>query len=275
MVRPKAKRAEARYLKERYKTSSSRVCRLLGLRRSTFDYHEHPRDDSELSTALIDLAGDNKRFGHPRLFVLLKREKGIVVNHKRSERIYQKLGLQISSRKRKKLGQGRSAPLAVPYGNENVLALDFVFDYVESGRRLKVLTMVDECSKISPGILVSQSIRGDDLGGFIEFCCKKLPKVIRVDQGTEFTSRAFLDWAYRNNIKLDFTRVRKPNQVIESFNSRLRDECLNEHVFFGLEDAVEKIDKWHHQYNYFNPHSSLGMLTPMEFASKDQSMLCA
>jgi putative transposase len=276
VVGPKLKRETARYVQQKYATSASRTCRVLGLARSTFDYEEHPRDDSEVADALTDLAGQNKRFGHPRLFVLLRREKKIEVNHKRSERIYQNLGLQIKNRKRKKLGSsGRKVEPITPYGSGDVLAIDFVFDYIESGRRLKTLTIVDEKTKISPALLVAHSIRGKDLGPFIELACEILPKVIRVDQGTEFTSRAFLDWAYKNDVQLEFTRVRKPNQLIESFNSRFRDECLNEHLFHDLEDAIEKVNQWHYRYNNFNPHSSLGMMTPAEFARRSESMLIA
>lgn len=276
MVGPELKREIAVYAAKKYTVTASRVCRILGLARSSFDYKKHPRDDSEVSAALKDLAENNKRFGHPRLFVLLKRDKGIHVNHKRSERIYQAERLQIKNRKRKKLGGGaRKVHPIVPYGVGDVLAIDFVFDYLESGRRLKTLTMVDEKTKISPALLVVHSIRGLDLGPFNELACEKLPKVIRVDQGTEFTSRAFLDWAYKKGIQLEFTRVRKPNQVIESFNSRFRDECLNEHLFYDLEDAREKINEWHDRYNNHNPHSTLGMMTPLEFAEKNGPMLIA
>lgn len=276
MVGPKLKRETARYVQQKYAISASRICRVLGLARSTFDYKEHPRDDSEVANALQELANENKRFGHPRLFILLKREKKIEVNHKRSERIYQVLGLQIKNRKRKKLGGGRiNVGPITPYGAGDVIAIDFVFDYIECGRRLKTLTIVEEQTKLSPALLVAHSIRGKDLGPFIELACEKLPKVIRVDQGTEFTSRAFLDWAYKNGIQLEFTRVRKPNQLIESFNSRFRDECLNEHLFYDLEDAITKVNEWHDRYNNFNPHSSLGMMTPAEFARRSESMLIA
>lgn len=276
MVGPNPKREAAVYVAKKHSVSASRACRVLGLARSTFDYKEHPRDDSPVVDALKDLAENNKRFGHPRLFLLLKRDKGIFVNHKRSERIYQSLKLQIKNRKRKKLGgETRKVQPLIPYGVGDVLAIDFVFDYLVSGRRLKTLTMVDEKAKISPALLVAHSIRGIHLGPFIELACEKLPRVIRVDQGTEFTSRAFLDWAYRKNIHLEFTRVRKPNQVIESFNSRFRDECLNEHLFYDLDDAKEKINEWHDRYNNHNPHSSLGMMTPNEFAEKNETMLLA
>ncbi|RYZ80018.1 MAG: transposase [Proteobacteria bacterium] len=105
----------------------------------------------------------------------------------------------------------------------------------------------------------------------------KYPKILRVDQGTEFTSRALLDWAYRNGVELQFTRVRQPNQLIEPFNSRVRDEFLNEHAFFSLQDAREKIEQWqwHWRYNNFNPHSALGMKTPMEFAKQNEVMLAS
>lgn len=276
MVGPKSKREAAKVAVQKFKMSASRACELLGLRRSTFDYKEHPRDDSKLIGALKELANDNKRFGHPRLHILLKREKNIIVNHKHSHRVYKNQELQIKNRKRKKLGATtRKVIPLVPYGTGDVLAIDFVFDYIESGRRLKILTMVDEHLKISPGILVSHSIRGCDLGPFIEMACDKLPKVIRVDQGTEFTSRAFLDWAYKKGIQLNFTRVRKPNQLIESFNSRLRDECLNENLFHDLGNGIEKINLWHYKYNNFNPHSGLGMLTPVEFAKSKETMLTA
>lgn len=267
MVRPSVKKKYALYLRKEYEVSASRACRTVGLSRATFDYKEHSRDDSEVEERLTKLAHEHRRFGHPRLHVLLRRE-GLIINHKRSERIYKKLKLKLKRRKRKKLGVGRSQVNVTPYGSKQVLAIDFVFDYIESGRKLKVLTMVDEYSKVSAGILIGHSIRGVHLGEFIELAMPVLPKVIRVDQGTEFTSRAFLDWSYKNNIQLDFTRVKKPNQVIESFNSRLRDECLNEHLFFSLKDAEEKINRWHEKYNNFNPHSSLGMLTPNEFVMK-------
>lgn len=257
----------AKYLIKQYKVSVRRACKTLGLARSSFDYKDHPRDNSKLEKRILELSQEHRRFGHPRLHVLLKRE-GFKINHKRSERIYKYLNLKIKRRKRKKLGVGRAAIHPTPYGQSDVIAIDFVFDYLESGQRLKVLTIVDEFTTISPALLVAHSIKGIDLGPFIEFVMPKLPKIIRVDQGTEFTSRAFLDWSYKNEIKLDFTRVKKPNQIIESFNSRFRDECLNEHVFFNLEDAEGKINIWHEKYNNFNPHSSLGMLTPNEFVLK-------
>jgi len=275
VVRPKDRRTEALYLVDKYKKARARCCRLLGLSSSTFTYTATPREDGPIRDKLVALAGDNKRFGHPRLFVLLKHDMP-EVNHKRSHRIYTELELQIERRKRKKLGTHHRLPPTRASGPNQVWAIDFMFDYLETGRRLKTLTIVDEYSKISPGVLVDHSIRGVDVTEFLDYLASgAYPTIIRTDQGTEFTSRAMLDWAYRHNIRLEFTRVRKPNQVVEAFNSRVRDECLNEHVFFTLEDAREKIDHWHWRYNNINPHSALGMKSPLEFAKEQETMLAS
>lgn len=275
MVRPKERRAEALYLAGKYKATKAKCCRLLGLSISTMSYDEKPNTDGPVRDKLMHLAGQNKRFGHPRLFVLLKQDMP-EVNHKRSHRIYTELDLQLERRKRKKLGTHHRLPPTRATEPDQVWAIDFMFDYLETGRRLKVLNIVDECSKISPGVLVEHSIRGTDVTRFLDHVAGgNYPKIIRVDQGTEFTSRAMLDWAYRRNIRLEFTKVRKPNQVIEAYNSRVRDECLNEHVFFDLEDAREKVDDWHWRYNNINPHSALGMKSPIGFAKEREIMLAS
>jgi putative transposase len=274
-VRPSERRTEGEYLIERHKAPKARVCRLLGLSQSTLCYQPKQKNDQHISERLKALAGKHQRFGHPRIFVLLKREMP-EVNHKRSRRVYRDLRLQIGRRKRKKLGAYPRLPATKAMAPNQIWAIDFMFDYAESGRRIKALTIVDEFAKLSPGILVDYSIRGVDVVDFLDHLAEgTYPKAIRVDQGSEFTSRAMLDWAYRRNITLEFTRVRKPNQIIESFNSRVRDECLNEHVFFSLEDVRNKIDEWHWNYNNFNPHSSLGMKTPVEFAMEQKSMLAS
>lgn len=275
MVKPKDRREAALYLAKKHEVSRARSSRLLGLKLSTLSYKPVVKDDTALSMKIKELAGRHKRFGHPRLFVVLKKEMP-EVNHKRSHRVYKSLELQIGKRKRKKLGTYNRLPATEPIEANHVWAIDFMFDYLETGRRLKVLNIVDEFSKISPGVLVAHSIRGSDVTEYLNHIANGVyPKIIRVDQGTEFTSRAMLDWAYSHNITLEFTKVRKPNQVIESYNSRMRDECLNEHVFFDLPDAREKIETWNWDYNNFNPHSSLGMKSPIEFAKERQKMLAS
>lgn len=188
MVRPKDRKQEAQHLVEKYKKPRARCCRLLGLSVSTFSYREHPRDDEPVRCKILHLAGENRRFGHPRIFVLLKQLMP-EVNHKRSHRIYTDLELQLERRKRKKLGDHRRLPPTRATEPDQVWAIDFMFDYLETGRRLKTLTVVDECSRISPGILVDHSIRGIDVTRFLDHLVSgKYPQIIRIDQGTEFTS---------------------------------------------------------------------------------------
>ena len=275
MVKPKERREAALYLAKKHGVSRARLSRLLGLKLSTLSYNPVVKDDSDLSTKIKDLAEKHKRFGHPRLFVVLKRDLP-EVNHKKSHRIYKELGLQIGKRKRKKLGTYSRLPTTEAAEPNHIWAIDFMFDYLETGRRLKILNIIDEFSKISHGVLITHSICGGDVTEYLDHLADgEYPKIIRVDQGTEFTSRAMLDWAYKHNVALEFTKVRKPNQVIEAYNSRMRDECLNEHVFFDLPDAREKIELWHWDYNNFNPHSSLGMKSPIEFAKERQKMLAS
>lgn len=276
-MRPEAKREAAQYLLQDYSVSRSRACLVLRLNRSTFDYGPKVFSSEEvrLRDRMRELARDNRRYGLPRIHYLLKREK-LVSNKKRTERIYREEKLQLKHRKRKKLGSViRIARPRASFPNE-VWSMDFVHDRRESGRSLRMLTIVDDLTKESPGILVASSISGVDATEFLDSLAV-LPRRFRLDNGTEWTSRAFLDWAYTRGIEIEFIRPGKPteNAYIESFNSRLRDECLNEHVFFSLEDAHMKINSWRRKYNEERPHSSLGMKTPKEFAEELKAVLLA
>ena len=145
----------------------------------------------------------------------------------------------------------------------------FVFDRFESNRSLKCLTIVDHCTKRSPGLLVAYSIPSRDMIKFFE-SLPKLPKKLRCDNGPEMSSREFMDWAYKNNIAIEYIQPGKPiqNAYAESFNSRFRDECLNEELFHDLADAQKKIEKWRRYDNEERPHSSIGMKTPLDFESE-------
>jgi len=151
---------------------------------------------------------------------------------------------------------------------DEVWSIDFVFDWLMTGRRLKCLTIIDDFTKESVGILVGHSIGGEKLGEFMDTTGRR-PARIRSDNGPEFVSMAFLDWLGLRGIRHELITPGKPNEnaMIESFNSRFRDECLNEHVFRSLEDAKRKIEDWRKEYNELHPHSSLGMRSPSEFAS--------
>jgi putative transposase len=147
-----------------------------------------------------------------------------------------------------------------------IWSFDFVFDRVENNRSLKILTIVDDCSKRSPGLLPAYGITAGKMISFFE-SLPHLPKKLRCDNGPEMSSKEFMDWAFRRNIVIEYIQPGKPvqNAYIESFNSRLRDECLNEELFHDLADAEKKIEKWRRYYNEERPHSSIEMKTPLEF----------
>jgi putative transposase len=157
-------------------------------------------------------------------------------------------------------------PFAKASKPNEIWSFDFVHDYVETERRLKCLTIVDDCSKRSPGIWADYSITARDLTNFFD-TLPRLPAKLRCDNGPEMSSREFMDWARRRNIEIEFIEPGKPiqNAYVESFNSRFRDECLNEEIFLDLTDAKKKIEKWRRQYNEKRPHTSLNMKTPQQF----------
>ena len=143
-------------------------------------------------------------------------------------------------------------------------------DQLYDGRRIRLLTIVDNHTRESLAIQVGQRIRGQEVVAVLERISDEhgLPKAIQVDNGPEFISKDVDLWAYWNKVKLDFSRPGKPtdNAFIESFNARFRQECLNEHWFLNLEDAEEKIEAWREDYNEYRPHSSLGNIPPSSFA---------
>jgi len=215
------------------------------------------------------LAAKRRKFGLPRLHFFLKQE-GLVRAKSRSERIYRSLGLQIKRRrKRAKLGPIVRVPLAKAVAPNEIWSFDFMYDYTDPKRRLKILTIVDDFSKKCPGLLADYSIPSGAMIAFFE-SLSNLPKRLRCDNGTEMTSIEFLAWAHKRKISIDYIDPGKPNQnaYIESFNSRLRDEHLTEEVFLDLEDAKRKIEKWRREYNQIRPHSALGMKTPNQFEAE-------
>ena len=164
----------------------------------------------------------------------------------------------------------------MPVGPTERWSMDFVHDALADGRTFRVLTVVDQWSRQSPILEVASSLSGATVGSALDrvLAAGALLRSITVDHGTEFMSRALEDWAYQRGVQLDFIRPGKPveNAFIESFNGRLRDECLNVHQFTSIEDAKAKIEAWRVDYNQRRPHSSLGHLTPNEFVAQRQAV---
>ena len=202
---------------------------------------------------------------------MLKRE-GLVINHKRTERLYREEGLSLKVRKRKKRTAVTRVELPKASKPNQRWSMDFVQDQLADGRRFRTLTIVDAFTRECPALEVDTSIGGKRVARVLDKLAflRGLPEVITVDNGPEFTSNALDAWAYSNNVKMDFIRPGKPveNAFIESFNGKFRDECLNENWFGSLQEAREVIEAWRIDYNRHRPHSSLNDMTPWEYAGK-------
>src|SRR5262249_43935649 len=208
------------------------------------------------------------RYGYRRIQVLLRRE-GWAVNTKRVYRLYREMGLQLRNKtpKRRVRTKLREDRQSATQANET-WAMDFVHDQLATGRKLRVLTIIDTFSRYSPAIEPRFNFRGADVVQILEDVGRQLgfPKALRVDQGTEFVSRDLDLWAYQRGVTLDFSRPGKPtdNAFIESFNGKFRAECLNAHWFMRLDDARRKCEAWRRDYNEERPHSSIGNKAPIE-----------
>ena len=263
---PRARKEAALYASTKHDLSSRQVSRFLGIARTTLSYTHRPKNDEAIESRMKFLAGRHRRWGLLKIHNLLWREKLVAKSKSKSERIYKKLRLQIKTRRRQKLPKVVRVPFEPATKPNEIWSFDFIHDYFETNRRLKCLTIVDDCSKRSPGLFPAYSITSRDMIDFFD-SLPKLPSRLRCDNGPEMSSREFMDWATRRNIEIEFIEPGKPiqNAYIESFNSRFRNECLNEELFFDLEDARRKIERWRRVYNEKRPHSSLGMKTPKEF----------
>lgn len=219
---------------------------------------------------LRDLSTEYPRYGYLTLHGLLKAE-GLVVKRKRTYRIYTEEGLQVRTKKRKKLVRPR-VPMSVPSKANERWSLDFVSDQLSTGRRIRVLNVVDDFTRECVGQLVDVSISGMRMTRYLEAVCSQRgqPSIIVCDNGPELTSKAMFFWTQSRHIKLQFIQPGKPTQnaFVESFNGKFRDNCLNQFWFQNLEDARSKISDWREHYNEVRPHSSLGYVPPAEYARK-------
>lgn len=225
--------------------------------------------DAAVRQRLRELAAEYMRYGYRRLTVLLRRE-GLIINRKRVYRLYREERLAARVRKRRRVHIGAPVVGAPAAANER-WSIDFVQDCLASGRVIRALTIVDDCTRECPGIEVDTSISGYRVTRVLERIGteRRLPKEIVLDNGPEFRSRALTSWCEQRGIRLHFIEKGKPvqNAYVESFNGRLRDECLNANWFVSLPDARRIIERWRQEYNGARPHSSLGYLPPTEFAA--------
>ncbi len=253
--------------------SIRRACSVIMFDPTSYRYKSRRPDQAALEQRIKEICQTRVRFGYRRIHVLLRRE-GWKVNIKKTRRIYKELGLQLRNKHPKrrvkaKLREDREEAV----GPNDVWAMDFVHDQLATGRKMRVLTMIDTFSRYVPILDPRFSYRGEDVVKTLDRVCKEIgyPKTIRVDQGSEFISRDMDLWAYHNGVTLDFSRPGKPtdNAFIESFNGRFRAECLNAHWFLSLSDAAEKLEAWRRDYNEQRPHGAIGNKVPIELMKSE------
>jgi putative transposase len=253
---------------EQFAMSERRACRLVELDRSSYRYEARADHNAELREELVNLARQKPRYGYRRLHVLLSK-RGHSASAQRIYRLYREERLMVRRLRRKRLVRPASEGRLLLRSNQE-WAVDFACDALATGRGIRILAILDaftrECLtlEVDTGLSSQRVIRA--LEQAIEH--RGLPESIRCDNGPELTSRHFLGWCEERKIQLIHIQPGRPmqNGHVESFNGRLRDECLNASWFRNLADAKTKISNWREEYNGERPHSSLGYRTPNEFA---------
>jgi putative transposase len=254
-------------LKAEFATSERHACELMSIPRSSCRYCSR-RDDTALRERLVELAREKPRFGYRRLHILLRRD-GEHINHKRVQRVYRAAGLCVKRLRRKRLTRAYASPLTLSAPNQE-WAIDFASDLAANGQRLRVFSVVDAFTRECLALETDTSLPSRRVTRVLQriITQRGAPQFLRSDNGPEVSSRHYLAWCIERRIGTIHIQPGKPTQNghVESFQGRLRDECLNASWFWNLWDARKKITAWRTQYNTDRPHSSLGYRTPAEFA---------
>jgi putative transposase len=265
MVTPAAKRDAVAAARDAHGISERRACAVLGIDRTSVRYRHRRGDDAALRARLRALAGERRRFGYRRLGLLLKRE-GLVLNHKKLRRLYAEERLQVRKRGGRKRALGTRAPLALPAGVNQRWSLDFVSDTLVDGRRFRILCVVDDFSRECLGLIADTSLSGRRVARELDAIAaiRGYPATVLSDNGTELTSIAVLAWSQDRAVGWHYIAPGKPQQnaFVESFNGKLRDECLNETLFTSIRHARLVLALWRRDYNEVRPHSALGGRPP-------------
>jgi putative transposase len=257
---------------QRFGCSQRNALRVVKMSASTYLYKSVRKDESALKMRIKEITETRVHYGYRRVHVLLRRE-GHTDNVKRIYRLYREEGLSLRlKRPRRNKAAKLRQPKQLAHAINEIWSMDFVADALFDGRKLRMLTVVDLYTRECLAIDVGQSLKGEDVVRTLNGITAQrgLPRTIKTDNGSEFISKVMDKWAYERGVKLDFSRPGKPtdNAAVESFNGRLRQECLNAHWFLSLADAQAKIGAWRQDYNESRPHSSLGWATPADFARR-------
>ena len=253
--------------------SERKAFRMAHLNRSSGRYHSIEGTEAPLIERIKAIAFERRRFGYRRIFFLLRRE-GIVVNRKKVYRLYRAAGLTVHKRKGRKKARGRRMERHIVSRPNERWSLDFVHDQLSDGRRIKLMTVVDEYTRESLSVSVARSIQGKDVVRALEeiIAVRGKPQEIQSDNGSEFAGNVVQGWSHASEIEWGFIEPGKPvqNCYIESFNGKIRDECLNENWFETIAEAETLIEIWRNDYNQCRPHSSLKGMTPEAFAWEER-----
>ena len=271
MVRPVAKREAVALLKDQFQMSERRACSVIAADRTMVRYHSIRPPETALRARLRELANERRRFGYRRLFIMLRRE-GEPSGINRIYRLYREEGLMVRKRKSRRRAIGTRTPLQVEAKPNARWSLDFVHDQMANGRRFRVLNIKDdvtlECLAAIPDTSISGHRVARELTALIAQRGK--PGMIVSDNGTELTSHAIFAWTKDHGVEWHYITPGRPmqNGFAESFNGKMRDELLNETLFFSLDHARQVIAAWVADYNTIRPHSALAYQTPAAFAAK-------
>lgn len=262
-------------LQKLFDVSARHAQRIVGLSRGTAHY-KSKRNDDALRGAMKRIAAERRRFGYKRIAIMLRRE-GHRHNLKKIYRIYKEEGLMVKHRKGRKRATGTRLPLPKSDSINQVWSLDFLSDALSDGRRFRILGIMDQCSRECLTLVADTSIGGARVVRELAMLVDRYGKPLCIvsDNGTELTSRAVLIWAQQQGIEWHYITPGKPreNGFTESLNGRIRDECLNEHVFESLAYARQLIEAWRQDYNNVRPHGSLGHQTPAAFRASLRTTL--
>ncbi|WP_442896843.1 IS3 family transposase [Erythrobacter sp.] len=271
VLTPAAQREAVAHLQACHGMSERRACRVIDADRKSVRYRSKRDDDAELREKLRELANQRRRFGYRRLHILLRRE-GIMINRKKTQRLYREEGLAVRRRRSRRRAVGTRAPAPVLALPNQRWSLDFVHDQMASGRRFRVLNVVDDVTRECLAAVPDTSISGRRVvRELTELIAQRgKPGMIVSDNGTELTSNAVLAWCGEIGVEWHYIAPGRPmqNGYAESFNGRMRDELLNETLFLSLAHARVQIAAWVDDYNRERPHSSLGYATPAAFAAE-------
>jgi putative transposase len=251
--------------------SERRALTVVRMSASSLRYVPAPDRNTSLRDRIVALAHRHRRYGAGMIYLKL-RQAGVVANHKRVDRLYAEARLQVKRRRRKKVPPADRQPLVRPQRPNEVWSADFVFDRTAEGRVLKCLTIVDDATTEAVATVPARALGGLAVTRSLDRLAAErgLPAVLRTDNGLEFCGRTMLTWAHERGVTLRLIEPGKPNQnaYIESFNGRLRDECLNEHWFTSVPHAQAIIETWRREYNEERPKKGLGGLTPAQYAKQ-------